>query len=138
MKGRRTRESRSPISWIEWYDSLAMPSRTPAPSTISLTRMALYPIIVTSFGFAFVQTFRRKMPPKVALPFAVNLVPDLLFMPTFAGLRSVPLAAADTVIAWTTPVRCVGAVWPHSRWVAVAQGPYFAWVSIATVLRLTR
>jgi tryptophan-rich sensory protein len=31
----------------------------------------------------------------------------------------------------------MAAVWRHSPWVAVAQGPYFVWVSIATVLQLS-
>ena len=79
----------------------------------------------------------RKLAGKVALPFAVNLVANLLFMPIFAGLRNVPLAAADIVIVWATLVWCVVAVWPYYRWVAVAQVPYFVWVSIATVLQLS-
>ena len=125
------------MSWIDWYNSLAKPSWTPAPATISLIWMILYPVIVASFGFVFVQAFRRKMPSKVALPFAVNLVANLVFMPIFAGLRRVPLAAADIVIVWATLGWCVVAVWPHSRWVAVAQVPYFVWVSVATVLQLS-
>jgi tryptophan-rich sensory protein len=28
-------------------------------------------------------------------------------------------------------------IWRHYRWVAVAQGPYFVWVSLATVLQLS-
>ena len=85
-------------TWIEWYDSLAKPSWTPAPSTISLIWTILYPVILVSFGFVFVQAFRRRLPGRVALPFAISLMANLLFMPVFAGLRSVPLAAADTVI----------------------------------------
>ena len=125
------------MTWIDWYNSLAKPSWTPAPSTISLIWMILYPIILISFGFVFVQAFRKKLPWTVAVPFAVNLVANLLFMPIFAGLRSVPLAAADIVIVWTTIIWCVVAVWPHHKWVAVVQGPYFVWVSIATVLQLS-
>ena len=125
------------MSWIEWYDSLAKPTWTPAPATISLIWACLYPVILLSFRFVFVRAFRRKMPSKVALPFAVNLVANLLFMPIFAGLRNIPLAAADIVIVWATLVWCVVAVWPHSRWVAVAQVPYFVWVSVATVLQLS-
>ena len=83
------------MTWIEWYDSLAKPSWTPAPSTISLIWMILYPIILISFGFVFVQAAWKKLPGKVAVPFAINLVANLLFMPIFAGLRNVPLAAAD-------------------------------------------
>ena len=125
------------MTWIEWYDALVKPSWTPTPPTISLIWTILYPVIVASFGVVFVQVFRRKLAWQVALPFAVNLVANLLFMPIFAGLRSVPLAAADILIVWATLVWCVVAVRRHYRWVAVAQGPYFVWVSIATVLQLS-
>ena len=125
------------MTWLDWYNSLAKPSWTPAPSTISLIWMILYPIILVSFGFVFVQVFRSKLPRRVALPFAINLVANLLFMPIFSGLRNVPLAAADILIVWTTIICCIVAVWPVHRWVAVAQVPYLVWVSIATVLQLS-
>jgi benzodiazapine receptor len=38
---------------------------------------------------------------------------------------------------WGTIIGCVLAVWPYHRWVAVAQVPYFVWVSTATVLQLS-
>jgi tryptophan-rich sensory protein len=120
---------------MEWYDSLAKPSWTPAPSTITLIWTVLYPIILVSFGFVFVQAFRLEVPWGVALPFAVNLVANLLFMPIFSGLRNVPLAAADIVVVWATILWCVFAVWPHYKWVGVAQVPYLVWVSIATVIQ---
>ncbi len=122
---------------MEWYDSLAKPSWTPAPATISLIWMILYPIILVSFGFVFVRAFQGKVPRLVALPFAINLVANLLFMPIFSGLRNVPLAAVDIVIVWATILWCVFAVWPVYKWVAVAQVPYFVWVSVATVLQLS-
>ena len=43
------------MTWMEWYDSLAKPAWTPSPSTITLIWMILYPIILVSFGFVFVQ-----------------------------------------------------------------------------------
>ena len=125
------------MNWLEWYNSLAKPSWTPAPSTISLIWMILYPIILVSFGFVFVQAFRGKVPWRVALPFGINLVANLLFMPIFSGLRNVPLAAADIVIVWVTIIWMLLAIWPVYRWVAVAQVPYFVWVSIATVIQLS-
>ena len=125
------------MTWMEWYDLLVKPSWTPAPSTISLIWTLLYPVILVSFGFVFVQAVRRRMPRRVALPFAVNLVTNVLFMPLFAGLRSVPLAAVDIVVVWATIIWCVVAVWPHARWVAVAQLPYFVWVSLATTIQLS-
>jgi benzodiazapine receptor len=125
------------MTWMQWYDSLAKPSWTPAPATISLIWTVLYPIILVSFGFVFVQAFRGKLPWKVAVPFAVNLAANLLFMPIFSGLRSVPLAALDILVVWVTITWMMVAVWPHHRWVAVAQVPYLVWMSIATVLQLS-
>ena len=125
------------MTWIDWYNSLVKPSWTPAPSTISLIWMILYPIILVSFGFVFIQALRRKVGWKVAVPFAVNLVTHLLFMPIFAGLRNVPLAAADIVIVWATIICCVVAVRPVYKWVAAAQVPYFVWVSIAKMLQIS-
>ena len=55
------------MTWMEWYDSLSKPSWTPAPSTISLIWTILYPVILVSFGFVFVQAFRRRVP---NVPFA--------------------------------------------------------------------
>ncbi len=125
------------MSWMDWYNSLVKPSWTPAPATISLIWTILYPIILISFGFVFVQAFRGKVSWRVAVPFAINLVANLLFMPIFAGLRNVPLAAADIVIVWATILWCVVAAWPVYKWVAVVQVPYFVWVSIATVVQLS-
>ena len=125
------------MSWMQWYGSLAKPSWTPAPSTISLIWTILYPVILVSFGFVFVKAIRRKVPWKVAVPFAINLVANLLFMPIFSGLRSVSLACVDIIIVWATIIWCVIVVWPVYKWVAVAQVPYFLWVSIATVLQVS-
>lgn len=97
----------------------------------------LYPIIAVSLGYVFVQVFRKKLPRKTALPFAINLVSNLLFMPIFAGLNSIPLATVDILVVWSTTIWCVIAVRRHYRWVAIAQGPYFLWVSIAAVLQLS-
>jgi tryptophan-rich sensory protein len=125
------------MNWNEWYNALAKPSWTPSPSTIGLIWTILYPIILVSFGFVFLRGFQGKVTRMVAVPFAINLVANLLFMPIFSGLRNVPLAAADILIVWATIIWCVAAVWPHFKWVAAAQGPYFVWVSIATVLQMS-
>lgn len=133
----QTKEELQPMTWMEWYDGLAKPTWTPSPAIIGLIWTILYPMIVISFGFVFVMAFRGKVGWMIALPFAINLVSNILFMPFFSGLRNVPLSAADIVIVWATIIWCVVAIWPHYRWVAYAQGPYFVWVSIATVLQLS-
>jgi translocator protein len=125
------------MPWIEWYNALEKPSWTPPPATIGLIWQILYPIILVSFGFVFVQALRKRLPRLVALPFAVNLVANVIFTPIQFGMRNLPLAAVDILIVWTTIIWMMVAVWRHYRWVAVAQAPYFIWVSLATILQLS-
>lgn len=125
------------MTWVEWYDSLLKPSWTPAPATIGLIWRILYPGILVSFAFVFVRAFRRRVPWRVALPFAINLVANLIFTPVQFGLRDLKLAAVDIVIVWATILWMMAVVWRHYRWVAVAQVPYLVWGSLATVLQLS-
>ena len=122
---------------MQWYESLAKLSWTPAPATIGLIWRVLYPIIIVSFGFVFIQAIRRRVPRLVALPFAINLVANVIFTPIQFGMRNLPLAALDIVIVWASIIWCMIVVWRHYRWVAVAQVPYFVWVSLATILQLS-
>ena len=124
------------MNWLDWYQSLEKPTWTPSPGTIGLVWTILYPIIAISFGIVFVQVLRRKLPVSIAVPFLLNLVTNLLFMPIFSGLRNLPLAAVDILLVWASLVWCIVASWPRVRWVAVAQIPYLIWVSLATVLQL--
>ena len=126
------------MDWLTWYNGLGKPSWTPAPATIGLIWQILYPIIFVTFGFVFVQAFRGKVGWMIVLPFAINLVANLIFTPIQFGMRNLPLAAVDIldrldhdhlVSRWS--------IWPHYRWVSLAQVPYFVWVSLATVLQLS-
>lgn len=125
------------MDWLSWYNALEKPSWTPASATIGLIWRILYPIIAVTFGYVFVQAMRRKIPGRVAVPFAINLVANLAFTPIQFGLRNLTLAALDILVVWGTIVWMILAVWKHSRWVALAQVPYLIWVSIATVLQLS-
>ncbi len=125
------------MDWKVWYDGLVKPSWTPAPATIGLIWQILYPIIIVSFGFVFVQLFRKRIGLRTALPFAINLAANLILTPIQFGLRNLPLAAVDILIVWSTIIWCVVAIWRHYRWVAFAQIPYFVWVSLATILQLS-
>lgn len=124
------------MEWREWYDGLEKPSWTPEPGTIGLVWQILYPVIIVTFGFVFVQVIRGRLPRRVALPFAINMAANLIFTPIQFGLRNMPLAAADILIVWSTIPWAMLAVRPHHLWVALAQVPYLVWVSIATVLQL--
>jgi hypothetical protein len=70
------------------------PSWTPAPRTIGLIWQILYPVILATCGYVFVRAARGRLPPLVALPFAINLVANLIFTPIQFRMRNLPLAAA--------------------------------------------
>ncbi len=125
------------MTFIEWYDSLAKPAWTPEPAFIGLMWQIIYPIIIVTFGFVFVQALRKKIPRAVAIPFAINLMANVIFTPIQFGLRNLTLASVDILVVWGSIVWLVFAIWKHYRWIAVAQMPYFAWVSTATVLQLS-
>jgi translocator protein len=122
--------------WSGWYDGLTKPSWTPTPATIGLIWTILYPLIVFSFGWVFVQCIRGRLPAGVAIPFAVNLAANLSFTPILFRLRNLWLASLDILIVLGTLVWAVQAVWPFSHTIAAAQLPYLIWVCIATVLQL--
>lgn len=100
--GQYVNSKESPMPWLDWYNSLTKPSWTPAPATIGLIWQILYPIIRVTLGFVFVQAIRKKLPWRAALPFAINLVSNLIFTPIQFGIRNLPLAAVDILIVWTT------------------------------------
>jgi benzodiazapine receptor len=125
------------MEWKQWYDELAKPSWTPAPGTIGLIWQILYPIILVSFGYVFLQAVREKIDRKIALPFAINLAANLMFTPIQFRLRNLPLASVDILIVWGSILWLMVVVWPHYRWVSLVQIPYLIWVSLATVLQLS-
>ncbi len=125
------------MTWRIWYLALEKPSWTPEPSTIGLIWKILYPIIFATFGYVLYRAIRREIPWQATIPFAINLLANIAFTPIQFGLRSLPLAALDIAIVWFTIPWMVFVIWKHHRWVALAQIPYFVWVSIATVLQFT-
>jgi tryptophan-rich sensory protein len=125
------------MDWLTWYNALAKPSWTPAPRTIGLIWQILYPIIIVSFGYILIQAIRKRIDARVAIPFGINLVANLIFTPIQFGMRNLPLAALDILIVWGTIIWMIAASWKPARCVAIAQFPYLIWVSIATVLQIS-
>ena len=125
------------MDWMAWYEGLIKPSWTPSPSTIGIIWNLLYALIFVTFGYVFIEAAMGRVGWRRALPFAINLVANLLFFPVMFYLKNLPLAAADILVVWGTIVWMMVAIWPISRWVALAQLPYLIWVTIATVLQLS-
>lgn len=125
------------VPWFEWYQSLAKPSWTPSPQTIGIIWQVLYPVMMLTFGFVFIQALRRKLPPLVALPFVINVIANVAFTQIQFGMRNLPLAAADVLLVWGSIIWMMVSVWPYHRLVAAAQVPYLIWITIATVLQFS-
>jgi translocator protein len=125
------------MTFMQWYNTLEKPAWTPEPAFIGTMWSILYPIIIVTFGYVFVQALRKKLPAQVTIPFAINLIANLVFTPIQFGLRNLTLASLDILIIWGTIIWMVVTIWKYSRMIAIAQLPYFLWVSVATVLQLS-
>lgn len=122
---------------MNWYDSLAKPVWTPAPSFIGAVWTIIYPIIFVAYGYVLIRIVRGDIPWAVALPIAVNLVANFAFTPIQFGLQNLVLASVDIVVVLVTIVWSMVAIWPHARWASLALVPYLVWVATATTLQLS-
>lgn len=125
------------MNYMDWYNSLAKPAWTPEPAFIGLMWQIIYPIIIVTFGFVFIQAARKRIPRAAAVPFLINIIANVIFTPIQFGLKNLTLASIDILVVWGSIVWLAAAIWKHYRWIAAAQVPYFAWVSTATVLQLS-
>lgn len=97
----------------------------------------LYILIAISFGAVFIAVAQKRVPMRIALPFALNLVFNFAFSPIQFGLQNNLLAAADVLLVFATLVWALLVIWPHRKWIVYANIPYLLWVCFATVLQLT-
>lgn len=119
-----------------WYSTLIRPSWAPPNWLFGPVWTVLYAGIALSFGKVFYLVWKKKLPSKVAVPFALNLLFNFAFTPIQFGLKNNFLAAIDIVLVLITIIWAMIAVHKHVRWIALIQIPYLLWVSFATVLQL--
>lgn len=119
------------------YANWIQPAWAPPAWLFGPVWSVLYVIIAISFGYVFWKVFQGEIPKMVALPFVLNLIANASFTPVQFGLENLPLAAVVILIVLITIPWAMWVVWPYAKWVAIAQIPYLAWVSFATVLQLT-
>jgi len=120
-----------------WYQQLAKPSWAPPSWVFGPVWTFLYVLIAVSFGTVFYKTATRQLPLIVALPFALNLIFNFVFIPVQFGLKNNYLAAADILLVLLTLIWAMVAVYPHAKWLTYIQLPYLLWVTFATILQLT-
>lgn len=119
-----------------WYSQLIKPSWAPPAEVFGLVWSVLYALIAISFGTVFYKVFKKKLPPLVAIPFALNLVFNFAFTPIQFGLQNNFLAAVDIVFVLITVLWSTKVIHPKIKWVTYLQIPYLLWVGFATMLQL--
>jgi tryptophan-rich sensory protein len=121
----------------DWYAQLIKPSWAPPSWLFGPIWSVLYVIIAISYGMVFWLAIQKKITWLVVLPFALNLLFNVIFTPLQFGLRSNILASIDILFILATLIWAMIAIYPHMRWITYAQIPYLLWVCIATVLQFT-
>lgn len=122
---------------LEWYSALAKPWFAPPSYVFGLVWGILYPIIFLTFGYVFYKVLKGAWPKSIAVPFALNLIFNLLFSPIQFGLQNNLLAALDITLAVLTLFWAIFAVYKRSRLIAVLQVPYLVWGLFATILQFS-
>ncbi len=120
-----------------WYSTLIRPSWAPPSWLFGPVWTVLYTGIAISFGRVFYLVWTKRLPSRVALPFALNLVFNAIFTPLQFGLKNNLLASIDILLVLVTLLWAMKVVSKHVRWLALIQIPYLLWVSFATILQLT-
>jgi tryptophan-rich sensory protein len=120
-----------------WYAALIKPTWAPPAWLFGPVWTMLYVVIAISFTFVFYKAYTREIPLMVALPFALNLLFNLLFTPVQFGLKNNELATLVILLVLGTLVWALIAIFPYARMVTYANVPYLAWVCFATVLQLS-
>ncbi len=121
----------------EWYSALIKPSWAPPSWVFGPVWTFLYILIFVSYGYIFYQIALGKLPRSVALPFILNLIFNFAFTPIQFGLKNNFFAALDILLVLGTLAWALFRIYPHVRWVALANVPYLVWVCFASILQLT-
>lgn len=123
-----------------WYSNLIKPTWAPPSWIFGPVWTLLYAIIAITFGTVFYKAFTKQIPWIIALPFALNVIFNVIFSPIQFDLRNNLLASIDIILVLITLGWALVALWKFSvdlRWIVYLNLPYFLWVSFATVLQIT-
>jgi tryptophan-rich sensory protein len=120
-----------------WYAQLIKPEWAPPAWLFGPVWSVLYTIIAVSFVAVFYKVYKKEIPQKIALPFALNLIFNAAFTPLQFGLQNNLFATINIVLVLMTLIWALIVVYPHMKWVMYVNIPYALWVSFATVLQLT-
>jgi benzodiazapine receptor len=118
------------------YLNYVRPSFAPPSWVFGPVWTVLYVLIAISFGYIFYKYATKKIGYKIALPFLLNLIFNLLYTPIMFWLGNMTLASIDILLVLGTLIWMMKVAW-KKRWIVYMNVPYLLWVSFATVLQLT-
>jgi translocator protein len=127
----------TPDGSAAWYASLIQPAFAPPAWVFGPVWTVLYLEIEVSFGRVAWLALKGRIPRRLLWPFGLNLLFNFAFTPLQFGLKNNALAAVDILLVLATRAWALRAIWPHVRWVALANIPHLLWVLFATVLQLS-
>ena len=120
-----------------WYQTLIKPSWSPPVWVFGPVWGILYAIIAVSFGYVAYLFYKGEISFIILLPFLLNIVFNLVFVPIQFGLKNNLLASIDILLILGTLIWALFVIYKYIPWVTYANIPYLLWVSFATVLQLT-
>lgn len=116
------------------YASYIKPSRSPPSYLFGIVRPILYVLIFISYGHVFIQIFQKKLPLWIIIPFAINIVSNLLFTYIWFKKDNLLLGFIDILIVLTTIIVTIIVMRDKIRRVAYLQIPYLIRVLFASFL----
>lgn len=146
----------APSAFKAWYDTLILPSWTPAPGVIGLIWSLLYPLITALTVYASYKVYKGEMSKIILIPIAISWILNFAFVFFQMRLLNNTLALADIVLMLISIIFIVyfaysksnltnsalslsslGGKFEAKNIYALLWAPYLIWVSIATVLQST-
>ncbi len=125
------------MNTYNWYQTLIKPTWAPPSYLFGPVWTFLYILIAISFGRVFFLFWKKKIKSKVVLPFALNIISNIIFSPIQFVLQNNILAMIDILLVLATLIWAMKVIYKHEKWITYIQIPYLAWVSFATVLQIT-
>ncbi len=98
----------------------------------------LYFIIAFSFISVFQKFYKKELPGKVALPFLLNLIFNLILVPLQVLSNGSIFASIDAGLVLITLVWATAVVARHLKWVALVNIPYLLWICYVLAVEIIK
>lgn len=119
------------------YAQFIKPAWAPPSWVFGPVWTILYMLIALSFGYVFFLFIKKRLPKEIVLPFALNIIFNILYTPIQFGIGSNIFATVDILLVLGTLVWGMIKVYKKVKWVALINIPYLLWVMFATILQIS-